>query len=80
MSLYDDLDSKQPSEQIDGWSSGIKLLQQQLVAKKASSKNVPRKSFNPTGGGVGGRSEDSVIYRTMDYPKPISSPLFAGTK
>lgn len=37
MSLYDDLDSKPPGEQIDGWSSGIKLLQQQLVAKKTSA-------------------------------------------
>lgn len=37
MSLYDDLDNRQPSEQIDGWSSGIKLLQQQLVAKKTSA-------------------------------------------
>ena len=36
MDLYDDLD-KTKASQIDGWSSGIKMLQTQLAAKKASS-------------------------------------------
>nr|CAD7575033.1 unnamed protein product [Timema californicum] len=37
MSLYDDMDvgSKQKTEQVVGWSSGIKLLQSQLQLKKA---------------------------------------------
>lgn len=35
MDLYDDLDTKQRAGQIDGWSSGIKLLQTQLALKKA---------------------------------------------
>ncbi|KAL5284570.1 RBM17.2 family protein [Megaselia abdita] len=35
MDLYDDLDTKTKSSQIDGWSSGIKMLQTQLQAKKA---------------------------------------------
>lgn len=39
MDLYDDLDTKQRGNQIDGWSSGIKLLQTQLALKKA---NVPQ--------------------------------------
>lgn len=38
MDLYDDLDTKQRGNQIDGWSSGIKLLQTQLALKKV---NVP---------------------------------------
>lgn len=36
MDLYDDLDTKQRPGQIDGWSSGIKLLQTQLALKKAT--------------------------------------------
>lgn len=37
MSLYDDdLDAKQRADKVDGWSSGIKLLQSQLLAKKAA--------------------------------------------
>lgn len=36
MDLYDDLDAKQRAGQIDGWSSGIKLLQTQLALKKAT--------------------------------------------
>lgn len=35
MDLYDDLDTKQRAGQIDGWSSGVKLLQTQLALKKA---------------------------------------------
>lgn len=35
MDLYDDLDAKHRPGQIDGWSSGIKLLQTQLQLKKA---------------------------------------------
>lgn len=35
MDLYDDLDSKQRPGQVEGWSSGIKLLQTQLQLKKA---------------------------------------------
>lgn len=38
MDLYDDLDTKQRAGQIDGWSSGVKLLQTQLALKKV---NVP---------------------------------------
>jgi hypothetical protein len=37
MALYDDLDAKQGSDKIGGWSSGIKLLQTQLAVKKASN-------------------------------------------
>lgn len=35
MDLYDDLDAKPRPGQVDGWSSGIKLLQTQLQLKKA---------------------------------------------
>uniref|UniRef100_A0A1B0CYX7 Uncharacterized protein n=1 Tax=Phlebotomus papatasi TaxID=29031 RepID=A0A1B0CYX7_PHLPP len=48
MALYDDLDTKQRPDQIDGWSSGIKLLQTQLAVKKAAvnvpPRNIPRKA------------------------------------
>lgn len=38
MSLYDDLDTlRQKSDEVAGWSSGIKLFQSQLQAKKAAS-------------------------------------------
>lgn len=42
MDLYDDLDTKQRAGQIDGWSSGIKMLQTQLAIKKATNPQ-PRK-------------------------------------
>ncbi|XP_017080075.1 splicing factor 45 [Drosophila eugracilis] len=38
MNLYDDIDTKPRTNQIDGWSSGIKMLQTQLVVKKAVKK------------------------------------------
>lgn len=40
MDLYDDIDTKQRSSQVDGWSSGIKMLQTQLALKKATSNAV----------------------------------------
>lgn len=47
MDLYDDLDTKQRAGQIDGWSSGIKMLQTQLAIKKATllppKKELPKK-------------------------------------
>jgi splicing factor 45 len=45
MALYDDLDAKQGSDKVGGWSSGIKLLQSQLAVKKASL-NVSQNSGN----------------------------------
>ncbi|XP_039453583.1 splicing factor 45 [Culex pipiens pallens] len=43
MALYDDLDSKQGPDKVAGWSSGIKLLQSQLQAKKATQPIIPPK-------------------------------------
>lgn len=43
MDLYDDLDTKQRAGQIDGWSSGIKLLQTQLALKKTIAPPVIKK-------------------------------------
>uniref|UniRef100_A0A1A9WES5 Splicing factor 45 n=1 Tax=Glossina brevipalpis TaxID=37001 RepID=A0A1A9WES5_9MUSC len=46
MDLYDDIDTKPKASQIDGWSSGIKMLQTQLAIKKAQlpkPKEVPKK-------------------------------------
>ncbi|XP_073823824.1 splicing factor 45 [Musca autumnalis] len=43
MDLYDDIDTKPKASQIDGWSSGIKMLQTQLAIKKATTKEQPKK-------------------------------------
>lgn len=41
MSLYDDFDAfKQKSDQVAGWSSGIKLFQSQMQLKKANQTQV----------------------------------------
>lgn len=47
MDLYDDLDTKHRPGQIEGWSSGIKLLQTQLALKKVPPpprKDIPKRS------------------------------------
>lgn len=44
MALYDDLDSKQRTDKVDGWASGIKLLQTQLALKK-TSVSAPRRDL-----------------------------------
>ncbi|KAJ9586867.1 hypothetical protein L9F63_019549 [Diploptera punctata] len=50
MSLYDDLDAiKQKSEQVAGWSSGIKLLQSQLQLKKAVQTQPRREAMRKSG-------------------------------
>lgn len=41
MDLYDDIDTKPRSSHIDGWSSGIKMLQTQLAVKKAQPMKKP---------------------------------------
>lgn len=47
MDLYDDIDTKPRASQIDGWSSGIKMLQTQLAIKKAQGpKEPPKKPVN----------------------------------
>ncbi|XP_017474859.1 PREDICTED: splicing factor 45 [Rhagoletis zephyria] len=43
MDLYDDIDTKPRASQIDGWSSGIKMLQTQLAIKKAQAPKEPPK-------------------------------------
>jgi len=50
MSLYDDMDAiKQKSEQVAGWSSGIKLLQSQLQLKKAVQTQPKREAMRRSG-------------------------------
>lgn len=49
MDLYDDIDTKPKTSQIDGWSSGIKMLQTQLAIKKAQlpkAKDTTKKPVN----------------------------------
>ncbi|RZF48542.1 hypothetical protein LSTR_LSTR011157 [Laodelphax striatellus] len=49
MSLYDDFDAiKQKSDQVAGWSSGIKLFQSQLQLKKASQTQPRREQTRKT--------------------------------
>ncbi|XP_039295380.1 splicing factor 45-like [Nilaparvata lugens] len=49
MSLYDDFDAiKQKSDQVAGWSSGIKLFQSQLQLKKASQTQPRREHARKT--------------------------------
>ncbi|XP_068139974.1 splicing factor 45 [Drosophila tropicalis] len=45
MDLYDDIDTKPRASQIDGWSSGIKMLQTQLAVKKAAQLPKPREQI-----------------------------------
>lgn len=47
MDLYDDIDTKPKTSQIDGWSSGIKMLQTQLAIKKAQLPKVKEPSKKP---------------------------------
>uniref|UniRef100_A0A1B6DNJ9 Splicing factor 45 n=2 Tax=Clastoptera arizonana TaxID=38151 RepID=A0A1B6DNJ9_9HEMI len=49
MSLYDDLEIKQKSDHVAGWSSGIKLFQSQLQLKKASQTQPRREQIRKSG-------------------------------
>ncbi|GLH04759.1 Splicing factor, putative [Gryllus bimaculatus] len=49
MSLYDDVDTKQKSEQVAGWSSGIKLLQSQMQLRKAAQTQPRRDALRKAG-------------------------------
>ncbi|XP_065223432.1 splicing factor 45 isoform X1 [Planococcus citri] len=49
MSLYDDFDNfKQKTDQVAGWSSGIKLFQTNLQLKKAAQNQVKRDTVRKT--------------------------------
>ncbi|XP_023296464.2 splicing factor 45 [Lucilia cuprina] len=47
MDLYDDIDTKPKTSQIDGWSSGIKMLQTQLAIKKAQLPKTKEPTKKP---------------------------------
>ncbi|KAM7351175.1 splicing factor 45 isoform 1-T1 [Cochliomyia hominivorax] len=47
MDLYDDIDTKPKTSQIDGWSSGIKMLQTQLAIKKAQLPKAKETNKKP---------------------------------
>lgn len=49
MDLYDDIDTKPKTSQIDGWSSGIKMLQTQLAIKKAQLPKNKEANKKPVG-------------------------------
>lgn len=67
MSLYDDLDVKtRTTENVSGWSSGIKLLQSQLQLKKAAvtqpKRDQQRKVSLPPVIDLKSKREDDEIY------------------
>lgn len=47
MDLYDDIDTKPKTSQVDGWSSGIKMLQTQLAIKKAQLPKAKEPNKKP---------------------------------
>uniref|UniRef100_A0A1Q3F2B0 Splicing factor 45 n=1 Tax=Culex tarsalis TaxID=7177 RepID=A0A1Q3F2B0_CULTA len=86
MALYDDLDTKQGPDKVAGWSSGIKLLQSQLQAKKATQPIILRKmtpgnlkkkenvDLFGLGGGGGGSKPVTVTVASI----PTASSSSAG--
>lgn len=67
MSLYDDLDVKtRATENVSGWSSGIKLLQSQLQLKKAAvtqpKRDQQRKVSLPPVIDLKSKRDDDEIY------------------
>ncbi|XP_049282682.1 splicing factor 45 [Anopheles funestus] len=45
MALYDDLDTKHGPDKVAGWSSGLKLFQQQLQVKKVNQPTITPKAI-----------------------------------
>ncbi|KAH8272163.1 hypothetical protein KR018_004491 [Drosophila ironensis] len=75
MDLYDDIDTKPRSSQIDGWSSGIKMLQTQLAVKKAQPIKKPL--MTPV---VNLRAKRIVdVEATSFLPSATLKPIITGT-
>lgn len=84
MSLYDDLDVKsRTTENVSGWSSGIKLLQSQLQLKKAAITQPKREqqrkaSLAPVIDLKTRRDEEEVYPSVVAKPKvepPVALPI-----
>lgn len=91
MSLYDDVDMKtRASENVSGWSSGIKLLQSQLQLKKATltqpRRDLQRKVSLPPVIDLKSKREEDDIYPTVRKVKnepslpTLSSSLTYGAE
>ncbi|KAK9878448.1 hypothetical protein WA026_022088 [Henosepilachna vigintioctopunctata] len=89
MSLYDDLDVKtRTTENVSGWSSGIKLLQSQLQLKKATvtqpKREQQRKVSLPPVIDLKSKKDDDELYHPMlskskkENTLPISGAGYAG--
>lgn len=73
MSLYDDFDVKtRATENVQGWSSGIKLLQSQLQLKKAAvtqpKREQQRKVSLPPVIDLKSKKEEDDIYPNLNSP------------
>ncbi|KAL1448996.1 hypothetical protein WDU94_000242 [Cyamophila willieti] len=77
MSLYDDFEPlKQKTDQVAGWSSGIKLFQSQMQLKKAALGQPQRGSYKKSSGSVLGPVIDLKNQRNDDdKPPPNFQPF-----
>ncbi|XP_055906810.1 splicing factor 45 [Eupeodes corollae] len=80
MDLYDDLDTKQRAGQIDGWSSGIKMLQTQLAIKKATNpqpKKEPKKTLLTPIISLRPKKppEDDIFTPVKSEPRPMKTTI-----
>lgn len=78
MSLYDDLDVKtRATENVSGWSSGIKLLQSQLQLKKAAvtqaKRDQQRKVSLPPVIDLKSKRDDDDIYTSNLKPTVLKA-------
>lgn len=85
MSLYDDLDvkSRTATENVSGWSSGIKLLQSQLQLKKAAvtqqKRDVQRKVSLPPVIDLKSKQRDDEDYILPPYIPKKPEVLLSNT-
>ncbi|KAF2900852.1 hypothetical protein ILUMI_05330 [Ignelater luminosus] len=79
MSLYDDFDVKtRPTDNVSGWSSGIKLLQSQLQLKRATvtqpKRDQNRKASLAPVIDLKSKRDDDDIFTTHSPLRPKSEP------
>ncbi|XP_037731457.1 splicing factor 45 isoform X3 [Drosophila subpulchrella] len=74
MDLYDDIDTKPRASQIDGWSSGIKMLQTQLAVKKAVKKPL----MTPVVNLRSKRPAESEVHSCDSMAAVMAKPIIAG--
>ncbi|XP_030377359.1 splicing factor 45 [Scaptodrosophila lebanonensis] len=81
MDLYDDIDTKPRTSQIDGWSSGIKMLQTQLAVKTKAKEQIKKPLMTPV---VNLRAKRNMDTEANPYlPTPVvmataTKPIITG--